>query len=282
MSSALEDILLSFSTFQPSDAIDILLVTLVIYGVLYFVRGTQAVQLLRGVMVLVVTIIFLSTYFKLTAFNWLIRNSLPGLFVAIPVIFQPEIRRGLERLGRTSLFFQGNVPEPEITRTINRVCRAAQRLSDTRLGALIVFERESGLQDIINTGVLIDSLVTPELLLTIFFTNTPLHDGAVIIRANRIMAAASVLPLAADLRDRRLGTRHRAAVGVTDSTDAIVVVVSEETGTISLAYNGRLIRHLDEGRLNRLLHAFYGPQKPGGIRHWLMRHTVTPESDEGT
>ncbi|HEX8682377.1 MAG TPA: diadenylate cyclase CdaA [Ardenticatenaceae bacterium] len=282
MLSALQELLLTFSGFSLTDVIDILLVALVIYGMLYLVRGTQAVQLLRGVMVLVIFIIILSNQFELTAFSWLIRNSLPALFVAIPVIFQPEIRRGLERLGRTGLFFQGAASEPEVTRAINRVSRAAQRLSDMKLGALVVFERESGLQEVIETGVPIDSRISTELLITIFFTNTPLHDGAVIIRGDRIIAAAAVLPLAADVRDRRLGTRHRAAVGITEATDALAVVVSEETGIISLAYNGRLIRHLDEGRLNRLLHAFYGPPKQQSVRDWIFRRRRPAGPEEVT
>jgi diadenylate cyclase len=279
MLSWLQDLLLTFSGFGLTDIVDILLVGAVIYGILYLVRGTQAVQLLRGVLVLVIFIIILSNQFELTAFSWLIRNSLPALFVAIPVIFQPEIRRGLERLGRTGIFFPGAASEPEVTRAINRVARAAQRLSDMQLGALIVFEREGGLQDMIDTGVPLDSRISTELLITIFFTNTPLHDGAVIIRGDRIVAAAAVLPLAADVRDRRLGTRHRAAVGITEQTDALAVVVSEETGIISLAYNGRLIRHLDEGRLNRLLHAFYGPPKQQSVRDWFLRRRgpATPE-----
>ena len=246
---------------------------------LYLVRGTQAVQLLRGTILLVFIISLLSAYLKLTAFNWLIRNALPALFVAVPVIFQQEIRRGLERLGRTSLFFNYGTSESELTRTINRVCRAAQRLSDAKLGALMVFERDSGLQEIIESGVLIDSRVSTELLVTIFYTNTPLHDGAVIIRNDRIVAAATVLPLAADVGDRRLGTRHRAAVGVTEVSDAIVIVVSEETGIISLAYNGRLIRKLNEGRLNRLLHAFYGPEAKSSVRGWLGGTPSTVEEE---
>lgn len=281
MPTSLQDLLLTFSTFSYTDAIDILLVASVIYAMLYLVRGTQAVQLLRGVMVLVILIVVLSDRFNLTAFGWLIQNSLPGLFVAIPVVFQPEIRRGLERLGRTGLFFPSTTSESDIARTINYVCRAAQRLAEMRDGALIVFERESGLQELVDSGVALDSRVSPELLVTIFYKSTPLHDGAVIIRGDRIVSAAVVLPLAADLRDKRLGTRHRAAVGVTEVTDAIAVVVSEETGTISLAYNGRLLRHLDEGRLNRLLHAFYGPPAERGLRAWLLgrRPPVLEESE---
>jgi diadenylate cyclase len=270
MPNSLEDLLLTFATFSYADVIDILLVALVIYAVLYLVRGTQAVQLLRGMMILVILIIILSNQFKLRAFSWLIQNLLPALFFAIPVIFQPEIRRGLERLGRTWLFFPSTTPESELTRTINKVCRAAKRLSDIKHGALIVFERDINLQALIDTGLIVDANISPELLVTIFNKTTPLHDGAIIIRENRIASATVVLPLATNLGEHRLGTRHRAAVGVSESTDAIVVVVSEETGTISLAYNGRLIRNLDEGRLNRLLHAFYGPTKERGLRGWLL------------
>lgn len=271
MPMGLQDFILIFSTFTWTDLLDILLVAVVIYGMLHLVRGTQAMQLLRGILVLVFIITFLSTYLKLTAFNWLIQSTLPALFVAIPVIFQQEIRRGLERLGRTALFFNTGTSETELTRTINRVCRAAQRLSEARLGALMIFERDSGLQEIIESGVLMDSRISTELLVTIFYTNTPLHDGAVILRDNRIIAAATVLPLAADLRDRRLGTRHRAAVGISEVSDAIAVVVSEETGIISLAVNGKLMRNLNEGRLNKLLHTFYGPEAANRVRGLLDR-----------
>lgn len=271
MPNTFQDLILTLTTFDYFDLIDILLVGLIIYGVLYLMRGTQAVQLLRGMIFLVIIVAILSDQFQLTAFSWLIQVMVPALLVAIPVIFQPEIRRGLERLGRTGLFLRGYASESELTRTINKVCRACKRLSEMRDGALIVFERDASLQELINTGVIVDSEVSPQMLLTIFYKSTPLHDGALIIRENRIAAATVVLPLTSDLRDHRLGTRHRAAVGVTESTDAIVVVVSEETGTISLAYNGRLIRYLDEGRLNRLLHAFYGPSKEGGIRGWWLR-----------
>jgi diadenylate cyclase len=261
MPNSLQELWLIFSTFNASDAIDIALVALVFYLFLYLVRGTQAVNLLRGMMVLLFIIFVVSNRFNLTAFSWLITNSLPALLIAIPVIFQPELRRGLERLGRTGLFWSAPTAQSSLTRTINQVCRAAERLSDMDHGALMIFEREVGLQELVDTGVVVDALISPELLVTIFYKSTPLHDGAVIIRDGRIAAAAAVLPLASDLRDRNLGTRHRAAVGVTESSDAIAVVVSEETGVISIAVNGRLIRNLDEGQLNRLLHAFYNPQQ---------------------
>lgn len=276
----LNDLFLTFTRFDLTSALDIMLVALVIYGVLYLVRGTQAVQLLRGVMLLVIALFVLSLFFELTAFGWLISNAVPALLISIPVIFQPEIRRGLERLGRTGLLFGRAAPEEMLTRVINHICRACQRMSERRHGALIVLERETGLQELIDTGVQMEATVSPELLTTIFYPNTALHDGAVIVRGERIMAAAVVLPLASDLRDRRLGTRHRAAVGVTESSDAIAVVVSEETGIVSLAYNGRIIRHLDEARLNRLLHAFYGPPTAGGLRNWFRRRRASADPQE--
>lgn len=280
MPTSLQELRIIFSTFQYTDLIDIILVALVFYTFLYLVRGTQAVQLLRGLMVLIVFIVFLSNRFNLTAFSWLIQNSLPVLLVAVPVIFQPELRRGLERLGRTGLFWNNGNNAAPMTRTINHVGRAVERLAEMRHGALIVFERESGLQELIDTGVKIDSRVSAELLVTIFYKSTPLHDGAVILRDGRLEAAAVVLPLAAEIRDKRLGTRHRAAVGVTETTDAIAVVVSEETSTISIAHGGRLIRNLDEGQLYRILHAFYRPPQEKGIRGLLFGNNTPALPEE--
>lgn len=281
MPTSLQELWLIFSTFNAADALDIALVALVFYLFLYLVRGTQAINLLRGILVLIVLIFIVSNRFNLTAFSWLISNSLPALLIAIPVVFQPELRRGLERLGRTWLFWNTPASQSTLTRTINQVCRAAERLSNMDHGALIVFEREVGLQEIVDTGVSIEAAVSPELLVTIFYKSTPLHDGAVVIRDGRIAAAAAVLPLARDLRDRNLGTRHRAAVGITESTDAIAVVVSEETGVISIAVNGRLIRNLDEGQLNRLLHAFYNPQQEqrSFLDRMLGRNPPKPKRD---
>ncbi len=253
----LTDILLTFSRLDLLNVVDILLVASIIYAVLYLVQGTRAVLLLRGALVAGILLFLLSNFFQLTAFNWLMRNLLPAFLISIPVIFHPEIRRGLERLGRPGHLFGNPVIQTEVTRLITHICRTSQRLSEQRIGALIVLERDVPLTEIINTGVAIDSLISTELLTTIFFPNTALHDGAVIIRGTRIVAAACVLPLSDNLRDRRLGTRHRAGVGVTESSDAVSVIVSEETGDISLAYSGRIIRHLDDGRLNRLLHTFY-------------------------
>ena len=257
--------------------IDILLVALIFYWLMFLVQGTQAVQLLRGVLILVVLAILLTTFFRLTAFSWLIKNSIPALLVSIPVIFQPELRRALERLGRTGLLLNRPGQEEVIDQVIDSIARAAHLLSKRRYGALIVLERETGLQEYVDTGVMINGLVSTELLLTIFQPNTALHDGAVIIRDDKVVAAACVLPLSVNMPGQRhLGTRHRAAVGVTEQSDAVTVVVSEETGIISIAHNGRMIRRLDEKRLRKVLRAFYRPQFGEGLPRWL-RNTGSRE-----
>jgi diadenylate cyclase len=198
---------------------------------------------------------------------------LPALLVAIPVVFQPELRRLLERLGRSpGGFLSLRSQETVLGQVIQTISQACSQLSTARHGALIVLERETGLQDIIETGVNLNAAVTQELLSTIFFPNTDLHDGAVIIRQDRIIAAGCVLPLSTvDGGDRHLGTRHRAALGVTEGSDAIAVVVSEETGIISIAHNGRMIRRLDEKRLAKVLTAFYRAEMEDTLPGWLQR-----------
>jgi diadenylate cyclase len=264
----LSDILWVFTRLNLLSVIDILLVALIFYGLLRLMQGTQAVQLLRGVIIVVLLTILITSLLNLTAFSWLIRNSLSALLVAIPVIFQPELRRALERVGRAG--FLVNRQEPTSGRVIEEVCEACQRLAERRHGALIVLERETGLQEYIDTGTRVGGKVSAELLLTIFFPNTALHDGAAIIREDEIVAAACVLPLAGDMiPDRQLGLRHRAAVGVTEETDAVSIVVSEETGIISIAHNGRMIRRLDVKRLGKILQAFYRPRLHRALPGWL-------------
>ena len=249
--------------------LDILLVALVIYGLFYLIQGTRAVQLLRGIFFVVFLAVLASSIFQLNAFSWLIRNSIPALLVAIPVVFQPELRRALERLGRPGMFLsRRNVSASQVAHT---VARAASDLAAQRFGALIVLEGATGLQDFVDTGVALDAQLSSDLLHAIFFKNAALHDGAVIVRDDRIVAATCMLPLSENPTiGRDLGTRHRAALGITEGTDAIAVVVSEETGTISVAHNGRLVRRLDEGELNRLLRRLYHPT-PNGNR-WLRRN----------
>lgn len=227
-------------------------------------QGTRAVTLVRGILLITFAVLVVSTFLQLPAFTWLIRNSIPALLVAIPVIFQPELRRALERLGRPSslLLTRRNVSSTQFIATMSR---ASGAVSKQGLGALIVIERNTGLQEYVDTGVLIDGGVTVDLLLTIFNKGTPLHDGAVIIRDERILAAGCTLPISEnpDL-ERELGTRHRAGVGITETTDAIAIIISEESGVISVVQNARLTRYLDEGGLNRLLTSLYLPHSTDG------------------
>ncbi|MCL4488571.1 MAG: diadenylate cyclase CdaA [Chloroflexi bacterium] len=249
--------------------VDILLVALVIYGLFYLIQGTRAIPLLRGFLFVVILALLVSSVLPLPAFSWLIRTSIPALLVAIPVIFQPELRRALERVGRPGTIIARK--SSTTSQVVNAVSRSAAELAHRQFGALIVLEGRTGLQDFVETGVVIDARLSTGLLLSIFFKNAALHDGAVIVREDRVAAAACMLPLSENPSlDRDLGTRHRAAIGVTEGTDAIAVIVSEENGCISVAYNGRLVRRLDEGELNRLLHRLYRP--PLGGEHWWSRN----------
>lgn len=237
--------------------VDILLVTLLFYGLLRLLRGTGAVQVLRGMLVLALAIALVTTVLNLTAFNWLLRVATPALLIAIPVIFQPELRRALERLGRSTPWLGRGGPPPQNARVIDEIVQAVRVLSDRRHGALIVLEGETGLQEYRENGVPIDGLVSSQLLLTIFHPGTALHDGAVFVRGSTLLTAAAVLPLTSrQLLDTSLGTRHRAAIGITEESDALALVVSEETGTISVARNGRMVRKLDETQLRKILRAF--------------------------
>jgi diadenylate cyclase len=276
-----------FQRFDLLSAVDVLLVTMAVFFLLRLVRGTQAVVLLRGMIVLVITIAVLTSLLNLPAFTWLLEASLPALLIAIPVIFAPEIRRALERLGRTSnMFFLSATPD-HIEALIETVCVTAQRLSDRRYGALIVIEREIPLADYKETGVTLDAELTPQLLLQIFHINTPLHDGAAIIEKDRIAAAGCVMPLSSSgtlsrSTDRSMGLRHRAALGISEVSDAVSVVVSEETGGISVTHNGRMIRRLDKARLKNILTAFFRPRTTGRFPGWLERFLARTQSERGS
>jgi diadenylate cyclase len=256
------DLLWIFARLNWKDGIDILLVAVVCFLLLYLVRTTQAVPLLRGIILLVAAIGLASNVFQLRAFSWLLRQALPALLVSIPVIFQPELRRALERVGRVGILVGAGAGEKdEIEALIDATVLACRSLTARRHGALIILERETGLQEYADTGVSLNADYSVELLLTIFDPHTPLHDGGVLVRGGRILSAACVLPLTtAFLADRRLGLRHRAGIGVTETTDAIAIIVSEERGSISIAHNGRIIRRLDADRLGAVLRAFYQPQ----------------------
>jgi diadenylate cyclase len=255
------------------DVVDILLVAFIFFWLLYLVRGTRAVPLLRGVIFLVIVVILLSGVIELRAFGWLTQRALPALLVAIPVVFQPELRRALEQLGRPgALFGWGSGRREETERALSTISDAAKTLAERHHGALIVLERQTGLQEFVESGVHLDADLTYELLLTIFDPHTTLHDGAVIVREGRVLAAACVLPLStAFLADRQLGLRHRAAIGVTEESDAVSVVVSEERGAISITHNGRIIRNLDARRVENVLRAFYQPALERGWPQRIMR-----------
>ena len=255
------------------DALDILLVAVVFFGALYLVRGTRAVPLLRGAVFIIILVVLLSGVIRLRAFGWLTQNAIPALLVAVPVLFQQELRRALERLGRPGVLIssiRGN--RAALEQTLTTIAHASHMLSERRYGALIVFERKTGLQELADSGIYLDAAVTPELLMTVFDPHTVLHDGAIIVRNGRVLAAACVLPLStAFLADRELGLRHRAAIGVTEESDAIVVVVSEERGSISIAHGGRIIRNLDAKRLEAVLHALYQPVLERAWPQWVAQ-----------
>lgn len=256
MADLLEILRTTFDRLDLRAISDIGIVAFLIFWVLVLLRGTTAMSLLRGLLIVYIALFAFGTVFQLTVMQWVLRNSFIALLVAIPILFQPELRRALERLGRTRIgAMRGQVD----TNLIDVVSIAATTLSERKHGALIVIERNTGLQDFVDTGRAQDAVATPELLSTIFFPNTPLHDGAVIIRDGRIIAAKCVLPITDEMRGSRYGMRHRAAVGLTERTDAVTVVVSEETGTISVMANGQIRPATDDMRLRRTLQDVLGP-----------------------
>jgi diadenylate cyclase len=275
----LNNIFFIFQRLNWLSAIDILLVTLIFFGVLYWLRDTQAMVLLRGVILIVVALVLLTSLVDLPAFSWLVRNSVPALLLAIPVIFAPEIRRALERIGRAGTLqpFFGKTSTADYEQSVKAVVTAAARLSARQHGALIVIQRLDSLDEYIRSGVRMDSTVTPEVLLQIFYPNTPLHDGAVILYGQKLVAAACVMPLSSSgilnrSPDRQMGLRHRAALGISEESDAIAVVVSEETGAISIAHAGRMIRRLDPDRLENILMAFFQPAVNEHNAKWFEQH----------
>jgi len=257
-----------------TDILDIFLVAMLLFWIFYAIRGTRAVPLVRGITALLISLTILTRIIELRAFSWLIEQLLPTILLGIPVLFQPELRRALEQLGRGRFLIITQTDTERLIETIEAVVEAAEHMADRNIGALIVFERQTGLQEYVETGIHLDADVSPELLMTIFDHHTILHDGAVIVREGRIIAASCVMPLtAAFLADRELGLRHRAAIGITEDADAVSVVVSEERGTISLTHNGRIIRDIAPQRLDSILRAFLLPRqrKGEGLFPWLRR-----------
>lgn len=253
--------------FGPTSVIEILGIALLIYLLFLLLKDTTAMSLLRGIIIVVIAAVILTEAFELTVFSWLLRNSFPALLIAIPIIFQSEIRRFLERVGRT-----GRWPWPSralYEGVVDCLADASVLLSEKHMGAIIVVERETGLEDYIDTGVKLDAVCSTKLLMSVFYPNSALHDGAVIVREDRVVAAGATLPLS-ERMDGFHGTRHRAALGLTERTDSVVIVVSEETGQISIAANGRVISSLDGPRLRGILRSLLLPQmemdRPPGRR----------------
>ena len=262
---------------EPRSLFDIAVVTSLLFWLLWVAQGTRATQLLRGAATFLIAAVLLARIFDLRTLGWVIDRMWPALIVAVPIVFQPELRRALEQLGHTGSWLRTSLPaaseQSGLATTIDEVVRAAAQLSRLRYGALIVIERETGLQDYADRGVPLDALVSRQLLVTIFFPKSPLHDAAVVIRQDRIVAGSVVLPLTDNISAMsNLGTRHRAGIGVTEDSDALAVVVSEETGQIGVAHHGRLIRNLDQDRLRRVLRTLTridrsdGAQQRTGIR----------------
>ena len=257
----------------PIEVIDVIVVSLILYQLLRLVRGTQALQLLVGLVLLAIVGV-VASQLNLILLKWLFQNAAPFVVIAVIVLFQPELRRMLDQVGRI-----GHLGRPLsafnqqlFNRSIAEAIRAAERIAARRMGALIAFEREVGLEDYAATGVRINGDLSAEFLQSIFFPNSPLHDGAVIVRGNTILAAGCLLPLADEAVVReRLGTRHRAAIGLSLASDALILVVSEETGAISVVENGKITRNLDADGLRRRLTGSLETSGPsgGGRQHLL-------------
>jgi diadenylate cyclase len=267
VSTFFDDIHIFLGNVGWRDVLDVLIVALILYQLLKLVRGTQAAQLLVGLVVLLV-VDLAATALNLRLLKYVFANGGQAILIAAVVLFQPELRRALDQVGRLAPV-RAFLPHPGsagIGRLVDEVIRAAGSLSERRTGALIVFERGTGLENVAATGVRINGETTAEMLATLFFPNSPLHDGAVIIREERIIAAGCVLPLADAIPGvGRMGTRHRAALGLTLQSDALVLIVSEETGLISVAHQGKVYRGLDQAKLRDMLVTLLGGE-PGHSR----------------
>lgn len=252
--------------FSIRDAVDILIVAFVLYKLMNLIRGTRATTLIKGLAVIFAASL-VAQAFALRTVSWLLQQSVTVILVALPIVFYPELRRALEQIGRGQFFasFRQDTKQSALD-MVDGILSTAVRLSSRRVGALIVIERTVGLQEYVETGILLDAAFSEELLANLFEPNSPLHDGAVILRGGRIAAAGCFLPLTDSALDSQLGTRHRAAVGLSEQTDALIIVVSEETGTLSLAVDTHLRRNLTEGRLREQLQHYLSPSEEDFLR----------------
>ncbi|WP_350343861.1 diadenylate cyclase CdaA [Proteinivorax tanatarense] len=242
-----------FQQLRVWDVVDIAIVAFVIYKLAMLIRGTRAVQLIKGLAVLLI-VTLLSDWMGLNTINWLLNQGLTVGFVALPIIFYPELRRALEQLGRGKFFKTSYLQPEQLEDAIGEVTESVIYMSKKKRGALIVWEQETGLSEHAESGIEIDAKTTSQLINNIFYDKAPLHDGAVIIRGDRVVAASCYLPLSDNTGiSTELGTRHRAGLGISEQSDAVVIIVSEETGAISIAKNGKFTRYLDEKTLREML-----------------------------
>ncbi|KZR56977.1 diadenylate cyclase CdaA [Pseudobacillus badius] len=255
-----------------SNALDILLVWFVVYKLLMVIRGTKAVQLVKGIFVILAAR-GLSGLFGLDTLSWIMEQALTWGFLAVIIIFQPEVRRALEQLGRGRFFSRNVMQEDKEQRDlIEALTKSVSYMAKRRIGALISIEKETGMNDYIETGIPLHSAVSSELLINIFIPNTPLHDGAVIIQKNQIAAAACYLPLSeSPFISKELGTRHRAALGISEVTDSITIIVSEETGAVSVTKNGDLFRDLSAEDFEKLLTHELLTKESDSSNRWIWR-----------
>jgi len=243
---------------RPEDIADIAIVAVIFYYLLLWLQGTRAIQLIRGFLV-ILAVFLAGRFFDLKTINWLFDKFTTVILVLLIIIFQPELRRALERIGRGRILARmGLIPEPRKSFFVKHLLKAVEGLSESKTGALIVLERNTGLSEFLESGVMLDSIISTEQLISIFSHHSPLHDGAVIIQGERIAAAGCLLPLSETRAlDKRIGTRHRAAIGLSEQTDAFVIVVSERTGIISVAENGYLTRGVSKEMLEEKLFSLY-------------------------
>ena len=264
------------STISFLDVLEILLVAIIFYKLYKMIEGTRAITLVKGILVLFLANFICSAVLNLPLLSWLFEKLMTWMFIVLPIIFQPELRRTLEKLGQGRFLFEEgpvSLDEEEAQKVTAELVKAAKSLSATKTGALIVIERKMGLNDIADTGIKMDAIITSELIQNVFFVNTPLHDGAAIVRGKKLFSAGCLLPLTEKRGlSKELGTRHRAAIGMSEQCDALILVVSEETGTISIAENGKLSRKLDEEKLTKkLLPVFLTAHKHNFFIDFLMK-----------
>ncbi len=265
-----------FSNLRMRDVVDIVIVAVVLYKLFTLIKETRAEQLTKGIVVLLI-LTKLSEWAELFTINWILNNAMTVGTLAILIVFQPELRRGLEYIGRSRFFTKSliEIRGESLSKVVEEIVEAAASLSRQKIGALIVIERQTGLNEVAETGTRINGLVSSDLLINIFIPNTPLHDGAVIIKDDKIKAAACFLPLTDNTSvSKELGTRHRAALGISERSDSLSIIVSEETGAISVAENGSISRYLDTKTLTQILLDMYKPDadKQTFIDKWRLKN----------